>query len=60
MPIVDVVQGGLGLGMHKVELLADGVVLVHIHSCLDPHVQLVPNHVVGDGVAKVLNLIHPR
>ena len=60
MPIVDHVESGLGLGVHKVEVLADGVVLVHILGGLDPHVQLVTIHEVGDGVAKVLNLVHPR
>ena len=59
--VVDVVDPyfGLCLGMDKVKFLTDGVVLVDILGCLDLDVKLISINGVGDGVAEMLQLIHP-
>ena len=45
--------------MCKVELLAQKVVLVNVLRSLDFDIQLVPIHDVRDGVAQMLELVHP-
>ena len=57
--VVDVVDPYFGLGMGKVKFLTDGVVLVDILGCLDLDVKLISINGVGDGVAEMLQLIHP-
>ena len=41
------------------DLLANSVVLVNIFSSFDLHIKLVTIQGVGDGVAKVLDLLDP-
>ena len=59
MTVVDVIDLCLGLRVGKVKFLTDGVVLVNILGSLDLDVQLIPINGIGDGVAEVLQLVHP-
>ena len=59
MAIVDVVHNELAFGVGKIKLLADGVVLIYIPGCLNPHVQLIPIKRVGDCIAQMFHLVDP-
>ena len=57
--IVDVIEDNSGLGRREVKLLVNFNVLWDILGVLDPHILFKAVGIVGDGVTKMEDLIHP-
>ena len=57
--VVDVIDDNSGLGRREVKLLVNFNVLWDILGVLDPHILFKAVGIVGDGVTKMEDLIHP-
>ena len=59
MAVVDLVDLQFGLWVGKVELLHQRVILVNISGGLHLDIKLVSVIAVGNGIPKMLNIVHP-